>query len=61
MPNMTRHTVKTPCGNKLTLVVPDEAAYKARIEQLNRDHAEGRGCHLCKPANTPRVDSSLLD
>jgi hypothetical protein len=55
-------TLRAPCG-AVTKVHPYVA--EARKAQLEKDHAEGRGCPSCQPASTaqPPKDhgSSLLD
>lgn len=63
---MIRQPLKAPCGNTFTIVARDEAEIAARKAQLEIDHAEGRGCHLCVPASYPPqppkgYGSSLLD
>jgi hypothetical protein len=47
----THVKIKAPCGNTFH-VHPKDA--EARREQLEKDHAEGRGCPMCMPAHTPK-------
>jgi hypothetical protein len=43
-------TIKTACGNKVTLTAPSKELLAERVAQSNKDHREGRGCPACIPA-----------
>ena len=63
---MQVRTIKAPCGGTLPVRVKDDAEFAARIEQINKDHKEDRGCQFCKPEKWPRTQDigdgpSLLD
>jgi len=42
-------TIKTACGNKVTLTAPTKELLAVRAAQSAKDHKEGRGCPACKP------------
>jgi hypothetical protein len=43
-------TIKTACGNKVTLTAPTKELLAVRVAQSNKDHKDGRGCPACRPA-----------
>jgi hypothetical protein len=46
-------TIKTSCGNKVTLTAPSKELLAERVAQSNKDHREGRGCPACNPVKVP--------
>lgn len=63
---MIKRHLLLACALPVDMQFPDEAAADAFKAQSDKDHAEGRGCHLCKPGfHNPHPvyadGSSLLD